>query len=748
MPQEINQFARRFALSAAVLSGALLLGGCPQTLDPTDETLPATTLGPGVYQTQLLPGRTSQFAVELPAGESLEFVARPDEAASAGLRFAVDPTGAVFTAKMGDNKKSSDARFQVAPRSGDEDGAVGFRFVGRAADEGRWRLAMTVARDDLQADFYEAARRKSWLEQGALIGYILAGRPAIDGWFADFLDWSFPGLSALSDPVAVTLGVKVAPDGDIADNADPNSGDANDPNSGGGGGDGNTPVTPAPARFLVQEIARTGDAVPDQSGATFTYFSNPVIDSEGRVAFYAGYQGGVGTSGLYVYDGGELTRVFDTDPNHAGVVPGYGAGDYFGDFDVAWDSGSPHMSWGGGGRLIFVSHISGSDLANGVFRWRASDSDLLLVADGQDISPNFSDYSGVADEFLPEFFHPQVTDSGQVLFTCRYSYFRTDREFVFFNIGLFVSNGRTVTPIVVQNQGSAGEVPGNFNTATFDRVEPLPAVSPSGDLIFQSSIEESVGDFGVYATTRSGNTSRILDNAEGRSFTGLTLGSQIGVTGEPYDAIAVGRDTRIAVQTTLTTNAGASRDIVALRQNSVWNELQGQDGTRLDTLLSGVNNNGMVLGLANGAPNIANTLRGTSIARTPPASLATAGVTWSETCGSINNQDRALLRYTRSDDAAGLAYWNGESLVVVADLSNALGGESYDTLFPAEPLGIRPSLDRTGTIAQRPELDHPGRSGQLNDRDQVVFRVGNRGADDETNTDDDVQAVFVAQGVQ
>ena len=116
-------------------------------------------------------------------------------------------------------------------------------------------------------------------------------------------------------------------DGDASDSTDTGGSDSGDT----GGGD------TAPTTMTLQAIVQTGDAVPGQSAATFTRFSNPVIDGDGRVAFWGAYTGGEGDNGLYVWDSGTLQRVIDDDPSRKGVVPGRGADDYFSGFSIRWD---------------------------------------------------------------------------------------------------------------------------------------------------------------------------------------------------------------------------------------------------------------------------------------------------------------------------------------------------------------------------------------------------------------------------
>ncbi|MCH8057857.1 MAG: hypothetical protein IIB78_08305 [Proteobacteria bacterium] len=124
----------------------------------------------------------------------------------------------------------------------------------------------------------------------------------------------------------------------------------------------------------LERIARTGEPVPGQTeGAAFTVFSNPIIDRDGRVAFWAGYESGAGDGGLYVYQDGMVERVLDDNPANTGEVPGADDGDYFGDFEITADGDAPGFSWGIGDRLIISAETRGPSRTNGIYRWRASD---------------------------------------------------------------------------------------------------------------------------------------------------------------------------------------------------------------------------------------------------------------------------------------------------------------------------------------------------------------------------------------
>ena len=164
------------------------------------------------------------------------------------------------------------------------------------------------------------------------------------------------------------------------------------------------------------------------------------------MAFYATYEGGAGTGGLYVYEEGELHRVFHAVASEKGVVPGRGSTAYFGKMNIPLEhDGTPHMAWGSNGRLVFATALNGSTQYDTLMRWRASDDDLLLVSDPNVMRTAIDDSTA---DFLPEMYHPGVSDDGTVLFSSRYSYFRDNGQFALFLRGLFTTtDGETTAEV-------------------------------------------------------------------------------------------------------------------------------------------------------------------------------------------------------------------------------------------------------------------------------------------------------------
>jgi hypothetical protein len=497
----------------------------------------------------------------------------------------------------------------------------------------------------------------------------------------------------------------------------------------------------APTSMTLQAIVQTGDDVPGQSGATFTHFSNPVIDGSGRVAFWGGYSGGDGANGLYVWESGTLERVIDDDPARTGTVPGRGADDYFGGFDIRWDSGAPSLAWGAEGRLIFVAHITDSPQANGLYRWRASDGDIVRVADDEQLK----DLIPGAEVFFADFYHPGVSDNGIVIFASRYTAFDGEMNILAFrSVGVFVSNGVQVTPVVVGQLSEPGDVPDHGEYTTFGDAGILTSLNPGGDMLLQAEYKTALGDRGVYLYT-GGNLYRAVDNAPDRAFPGLPAGTRVGEEGTPYDAITVGAGLRIAIDTKLVADSSPS-DAVILWDGSQWHELTASGGAAATELISGLNSSGRVLFLAGGQPYLGNEAGSVAVGATLPTELEGVSVGWQNFSGALNSDGRALLRFKRSgSESAGLVFWTGAQLLLVADAAAGEPSSQSEVIFPtARP--THDELDRAGVVTYLPETDRPGRSGALNDRNELVFRVGSLGADGSQNTADDYQAIYLGSG--
>ncbi|MFO0839060.1 MAG: hypothetical protein U1D55_11105 [Phycisphaerae bacterium] len=762
-------------MSTLTVIGAAIVGCAPQTTDVTDaeRVVAGETVIAGQSASALRVGSAQQFEINVPAGQALEFIVRTRGAALA-LADVTAPDGAQFSAGVDQSATGSDGRFRIESLGARR----GFRFVGTSPVGGVWRLTVDGAPLDVLDGISRRGRTRSAIENLALLFYLLNGQPQ-GGPLESFVLFGFPQAGDLrSIPLSLEVNI-VAPaevrpsvpvdapgtsnnDGNNStgnNNSNSNSNSNDNTNDNGNGNDnsntndnGNSNSndntndngsnnTPPPAAVTMKSIVRTGDAVPDMNGATFAAFGNPIIDSEGRVAFWARYTGGAGDGALFVWENNNLRRVVDDNPANVGNVPGRGATERFGDFNIRNDQGSLPMVWGSNGRLVFVARTSsGNSLPNGMYRWRASDGEIIRVADDQMMQAAFPNFGR---SMLAEMFQPALTDAGTVVFGARYTYFTQSSDLVFRQTGVFSSNATTISPIAASNASPAGSVPDNLSTATFNGASLTPMVSAAGDILLQAQYTAGFGQNGVFLRRAGGSLLRAIDNRPNASFPGLPAGAQLGQAGTPFDAIALGANSRIAVDTQITDGA-STREALLYWNGQQWMDLRPAGVTAVKSLLSGINDRGQVLVLADGRPLLTNGTQFTDLSATLPTELAGASVTWEAFGDSINNSGRALLRYNRGGASAtpGLALWTGEKLIVVADAALGQPAAEFNQIFAV----ARPSIlapDRPGTLKDLPETDRPGRSGALNDLDQLVIRVGTLGADGRADTSDDVQAIYV-----
>lgn len=715
----------------------------------TDVTLPTT-----VIQT---------FEVNVAAGQDIEVIALPKQTAVLGVGLVVSPDGREFVSHPGAEKRSLDGRFRVERRPLD-DGGAGLRFTGTASSAGLWRFSLLVQPKYTQDDLRHALGHRTFLQTLILWMYMLNDQPVLDDPAAVVFFSAFPEAVYPQSPLDVLLRVSTGDAGDFIDPSDINDGgdgggtdggdgDSGDSDGGNGGGDsggdggdggddgggdgGGTDNKTPPQSITLDAIVKTGDAVPEQSGATFTYFGNPIIDDDGRVAFFAAYDGGAGTAGLYVWESDALKRVIDNDPAWKGAIPGLGADDEFTGPNVRWDAGSPHLAWGPGGRLLFGAHLNGFAQVNALFRWRASDEDLLLVGSAELTRTAIPDST---EDFIPDFYHPALSDDGTAMFSNRYSYFRENGSFVLFKRGVFTTDGSTTTEIAVES------VPGQPDFAEFiDKPVLLTTHNAAGDFLFQAAYMSIEGNRGVYLL-RDGSLSRVVDNAPDRSFTGLPAASQVGALGQDFDALAIGANGHIAIDTTLTV-AGVTRNTILRWSGSVWSEFYAPAGAEATDLLSGITDQGQALYLADGEPRFGDNLSAVNFAQLLPVELASVDLTWPAFGGAVSNQERALVYYQRTgaDGDAGILLWSGEKMFTVIDSTAPVGLDTIDVIFVGADRGAT-EADRVGTLSHRPEINRPGVSGAINDQDQWTFRAGSLGPDGDENTADDEQAIFLGRG--
>jgi hypothetical protein len=493
-------------------------------------------------------------------------------------------------------------------------------------------------------------------------------------------------------------------------------GDTNGGGTSNGGNNGNT--TPPPTALSLTTLAKVGDAVPGQpSGVTFTSFGTPVIDSKDRVAFWGLYSGtgAKGDAGLYVDDGTSLVKVIDNDPNSAGVVPGPSAASYF-----DYDPNQPDIAWGAGDRLLFCALIqpaaqNASASVSGLYRWRATDGNIVRVADRDQIAGTFSDVANPA-LFSLVFVAPGVSDNGLVSFGADYQYVRDPNSplgsspFVGFGgspaKAVFTSNGTTLTKIADSSSQEAGIVADYPADGYFNAIFSATSISDSGDMLFQGTYTTASSTWrGVYIA-RSGVPYRVIDNRTSASWPGLPSGAQLLPRSVALGyALAIGPAGHIAVGGKLVVSGTTDNAVILWDWSAqTWAELTGSGGAAASALLSGVNDSGQALILSGGNPYLGSAAAQVQLNATLPTALQGATLVWLDSGGAVNNNGRAAVPYT-NNGKPGLAFWTGSELLVVAD------GQA----------GTPANLTEIHTIAA-PEQDRPGRSGMLNDTDDLTFR--------------------------
>lgn len=489
---------------------------------------------------------------------------------------------------------------------------------------------------------------------------------------------------------------------------------------------------PAPTGVTLTQVVQTGDGVPGQAeGAAFTSFGNPIIDAEGRVAFWAQYQNGTGHGGLYVWHEGTLQAVVDDDPNERGIVPGRTTQDYFGNLQSSSTLSDPlslPLTWGSAGRLTFGCPIAGESESKGIFRWRFADGELSRMFDLEQLTAKFSaEFGTVVLDWTLE--PVTASNDGVVFVAVRYTLLGTGVPGqIAFGTGVCRSDGATLV-IIADRFLDDGGVPGQGVTSRFTAFGEAATQNLVGDGLFQASYSNGLGTRGLYLA-RGADLFLVLDNRPSATFVGLPAGSTVGGANAFASAVAAS-DTHIVLDTQLQVGSQTRNTIVlwswARRR---WTEIVGGDAANAETLLTGVTRFGQFAYLADGRPHISNGQRVFRLDSTLPSPLSSGTLRW-EPSGSISTFGRALLRYTRNpssatDSAAGLALWTGAGLLVVADRGAS-----------------QPSMDvATVSIASAPEGNRPGHSGAINDTDEFAFRLTRLGADGQGGTTDDTQAIF------
>ena len=500
------------------------------------------------------------------------------------------------------------------------------------------------------------------------------------------------------------------------------------------GGDEDT----TPTSINLQQIVQTGDSVPGQpTTAKFTTFSSPIIDADGRVAFWGRHEGGDGLAGLYVWEDDEIKVVVDDSGNFPvpAQTPGETTGGKFGPYQ---DQGSSFVLfeepivWGGAGRLVFASRRSdNSPYIRALFRWRASDNNLLRVCDEEHVAGAL----GVSAATTFKFANLGVSDDGVVLFRVSFT-----------SLQPMVVGTAVCTSVVTQSDGivvtlpvplgtssgliTRGAVPDQGDRAYFKFFSALTTLSPDGWMLFQGEYGAGDGWDGIYLSVDE-TVSRVVDNRPSLSVPGLPANARIGSDVDYYEAMAISTNNHIAIQTPITVS-GSSRNAIILWgwDVSKWTELLTTGGKQATALVSGISDGGAVLVLADGLPYIMDNSSEVSLAAALGVDLDGESLTWATTGGAINNVGRAVVPYTRSgSDLIRLGFWTNQSLLVLADPTSSL-----------------PTADVFEIEADSfPETDRPGRSGIINDSDEAVFRVTTKGPDAAVDTADDIEAIYIGQ---
>ncbi len=514
-------------------------------------------------------------------------------------------------------------------------------------------------------------------------------------------------------------------------------------NSNGNTNDNGNDNVPPPASIALERVVKTGDAVPDQPNtAEFTEFGDPVIDEDGRVAFWAKFSGGNGNGGLYVWDGDAIEKVVDDNPDNRGLVPSYDANAFFGVFT---DSSSfkvveQGLSWGVGGRLLFSTKVA-QPAASGVYRWRASDGNMIRVGDAIQVAALLPQTYPNGAAFLGTFTVPGVSEGGLGVFAVSYTYFTNPTNGIVSGKGLFTSNGNTVSILVDPVESESGDVPDQGNSGVFTSIDAKASMNRVGDVLLQSQYENgNSGTGGVYLA-RGGVLYRVIDNRTASNWPGLPANVRVGTTTGRYVALAIGPNTDVALACQINQNA-ASRDAVLIYNftSGRWAELT-PGNQQATSLLTGINDDRQVAVLANGSPWLVDADNEVRLDDTLPSAISSATISWEESAaGAINNSGFVLLRYRRAvqgsdNDAPGLILWTGEELLIIADDSANLPNLSGDPV--GDLIGV--------TIASAPHLNRPGLSGAINGTGELVFRTHTDGPDGDVDTADDEQGIYIGR---
>ncbi len=463
-----------------------------------------------------------------------------------------------------------------------------------------------------------------------------------------------------------------------------------------GSGDDDALTIPArPTAFTVAAPIDASVEPPGQPGASFALYSAPLLDRDGRVAFWAGLSNaaaGVDT-GLYVLTtSGEVLRVLDEGSS----APGDDSALTFGTLQLPAQVGD--LAWGADGRLVFSSPIASDGAAAavsfGVYRWRqtASGADLIRVFDSSQHRALYTTVSAI-DTLTVRYDMLGVSRSNRVTALASYT---LNLAGIADQNAVMTSIGQGVERIVDAFPEAQFEVP-DHQGATYEALRGRIATANDGAVLYAAAFASGPDESGAGVFLRAADEVllRVIDNRVGSDWADLPLGVVVDPNGVGPRRMAIGVGERIAIETDIDRGAGP-RPTVLYYGNCTWFELGG-NGQVASRLLSSINDRGQVVVLAGGRPFV--TGDGRSVDLTQAAPLALQDVDWSDAQAAINNNGRVLLRYPIGA-GAGLAFWNGAQLLPIPERS----GDGIE-------------------IIGRPETRQAGRSGPLNDDDRFVFRV-------------------------
>lgn len=201
------------------------------------------------------------------------------------------------------------------------------------------------------------------------------------------------------------------------------------------------------------------DGTPAPTGGTFLFFSSPVIDEFGQVAFFAGTTGGSADFGIYRGDGENIATIF------AGNQPAPGGGTFV-------DFGEPVINEHG--QVLVLASI---DNGAGPFG--------LILGDGMNaiaiaLSGHAAPKGGIyATNVALQFLSPVLNERNQVAFAA----FLTGGTS---KSGIFRGDGATTTPIALEGTAAAGTT-GTF--ASFGNIK----MGNDGRVAFIATLTPGVG---------------------------------------------------------------------------------------------------------------------------------------------------------------------------------------------------------------------------------------------------------------